>query len=628
MRFPKLSISLFLISLTLFGGNAFAIDTENFYFSDFTADYYLSKDEEGVSKLGVKERFTAVFPDTNQNKGICRDIPFTNLENKNITLYDLNESNLVLKRNGVVEKPYSLEKINSFYRVCTGTEEYLHGTQVYQLEYEFVKPVTDWTEYQELYWDTNGTGWFQKFSKVTARVHFSPEVKENYEDKKWCYVGKYGKNDGRCLVTELEDGVQFVAENLDRYENLTFDVQFKAGTFVIPPLDKNYTLILIMIAVIAICLLALFFPLRKFIKVGEKRRFYKGFFVKPEFQPHNKYTIGEMAEIYIGDKKDSKVAVLLDMLVKKQIRLVKDEESKKKNKWKILVEGADRVTKEGSDILRILNGGTAVKNGDEIEIKKHTPTESLAKLGRNYTKSIISNLKNQGLAEGKYSEYTSSGGNALMQFFGLIFGFWYFIPFVIVIFLEFFDPSSESALVGEVVGKEYVGPIICAVVIITIIVYAMLRENTNKYLARTKKGLEASRFMDGLKMYIKMAEADRMKMLQSVEGVDVSAKGIVNLYEKLLPYAAVFGLEKSWMKEMEDYCKTVDIEEPEWYGSGMDTYAMHSLISSATRYANTSTSYSSSRSISGGGGFSSGFSGGGGGGFSGGGGGGGGGGGR
>ena len=104
----------------------------------------------------------------------------------------------------------------------------------------------------------------------------------------------------------------------------------------------------------------------------------------------------------------------------------------------------------------------------------------------------------------------------------------------------------------------------------------------------------------------------------------------MNLYEKLLPYAAVFGLEKSWMAEMEEYCKAEDVEEPEWYGSGVDSYSsMYSIVSSATRYANRSSGYSSSGgSISGGGGSSSSFSGGGGGGFSGGGGGGGGGGGR
>ncbi len=626
MRFLKLSISSVVLSLVFFGTSAFA-DSQNFNFSDFTADYYLSRDENGVSKLRVKERFTAEFPNTNQNKGMCRDIPFTNQNNLNVTLPDLNRNNIKVLRNGEEEPIYSLEKINSFYRVCTGTEEYVLGTQVYTFEYEFERVVTSYPLYQELYWDTNGNGWFQKFDSVTARVHFSPEVYAKYQNEKWCYVGKYqAKGSERCEIAELPDGVQFVAKDLDRFENVTFDVQFDLDSFVVPAPEKNYQMVNIMIGTGLGALFILSFPFRKYLKAGDKRRHYKGFFVKPEFTPHNKYTVGELAEIYIGDKKDSKVAVLLDMLVKKQVKLVKDETAKK-DKWKLLVEKADQITQEGKYVLEILNGGDAVGDGDEIEIKKRTATSSLASLGRRYVKSIIGKLKSDGLAESKYSEYTSSGGSVVKQVFYFFFGFWYFIAFGILFFLKMIDTSSESALIGDVVGRDFCIPVVCVIILVTIVTYALLSENTKKYEARTKKGLEASRFMDGLKMYIKMAEADRMKMLQSVEGVDVSPKGIVNLYEKLLPYAAVFGLEESWMNEMEEYCKTVDLEEPEWY-SGMDSYHMHSLLSTTTRYANAATSYSSSRSISGGGGYSSGFSGGGGGGFSGGGGGGGGGGGR
>ena len=141
MRFLKLSISSVVLSLVFFGTSAFA-DSQNFNFSDFTADYYLSRDENGVSKLRVKEKFTAEFPNTNQNKGMCRDIPFTNQNNLNVTLPDLNRSNIKVLRNGEEEPIYSLEKINSFYRVCTGTEEYVPGTQVYTFEYEFERVVT------------------------------------------------------------------------------------------------------------------------------------------------------------------------------------------------------------------------------------------------------------------------------------------------------------------------------------------------------------------------------------------------------------------------------------------------------------------------------------------------------
>ena len=66
-----LSISLAIIFAGFLGNNVFA-DTSNFYFDDFTADYYLTKDADGVSRMRVVENLTAVFPNFNQNKGICR----------------------------------------------------------------------------------------------------------------------------------------------------------------------------------------------------------------------------------------------------------------------------------------------------------------------------------------------------------------------------------------------------------------------------------------------------------------------------------------------------------------------------------------------------------------------------
>ena len=169
----------------------------DFDFSDFVGDYYLSKDAEGVSHLKVVESVTAVFPDFPQNKGICRQIPFTNQNGKNLTLASLTRSNLKLTRNGEPEPIYSIEKGTSHYNVCTGTEEYVMGEQTYVFEYEFERVVTEFEGYQELYWDTNGNGASQRFGTVTARLHFEDE--SVWTGKSWCYVGKYGESgQNRC----------------------------------------------------------------------------------------------------------------------------------------------------------------------------------------------------------------------------------------------------------------------------------------------------------------------------------------------------------------------------------------------------------------------------------------------
>ena len=185
-------------------------------------------------------------------------------------------------------------------------------------------------------------------------------------------------------------------------------------------------------------------------------------------------------------------------------------------------------------------------------------------------------------------------------------------------------PMVEGSLYG--VGEEYVGALPSLIVaitsfIITVIIRAILKSKSEKFAKRTKAGLEASRYMDGLKLYIEMAEKDRLAFLQSVKGADTSDAGIVKLYEKLLPYAALFGVEESWMKELEKYYDVANVETPEWYSGHSEIIRAASFASIIRDTSNivSSTSYSSS---------SSGSSGGGGGGFSGGGGGGGGGGGR
>lgn len=619
MRLPKLSISLALLIVVLIPTNVFA-STENFYFEDFDADYYITKDSDGVSRMKVVESFTTVFPDFKQNKGICRMIPFTNQNSANVTIDNLTRNNITVKRNGEPEPIYSIDKDSNYYEICTGDDNYVIGTQVYSFEYEFVRVATDFVDYQEIYWDTNGTGWLQKFNKVTARVHFADgEVAKAFDGGKWCYIGKYNsKGSNRCEISELSDGWQFSVVGLDRFENLTFDVEFKPNSFVVPEPIINYLLLWITVLLSLVCVLIIILTIRKCMKQKGKRKFYKDYFIKPEYQPHNTYSISELTEIYIGKKHDSKIGVMLDMLVNKQIKLIKDEVKNKK--WKIEIVDYDAINEEGIILLKILNNGSEIKQGDVIDIKQHMASYKLQELGNKYERKILAKLKAHDLVEGKYIYGLSSGtsivGSLIVAFcFGFL-GLAMIIGMIGAI-------HEDLSIVGILFGEDFL-PYVNAVIIgVTLFAVLVLRSVNKKYEIRTPEGLEASRFMDGLKMYISMAEADRLKFLQSVDGVDVSNDGIVNLYEKLLPYAAIFGLEKSWMKELEKYYKIDEISEPDWYRSGLNSSDMFTLMSRTTRYANYSTHYSSSYS-SGGGGFSSGSSGGGGGGFSGGGGGGGG----
>jgi uncharacterized membrane protein YgcG len=141
----------------------------------------------------------------------------------------------------------------------------------------------------------------------------------------------------------------------------------------------------------------------------------------------------------------------------------------------------------------------------------------------------------------------------------------------------------------------------------------------------TKEGALAVEHLEGLREYIRLAEADRLQMLQSVTGAErtkldkTAAEGpdVIKIYERLLPYAVLFGLEKEWAGELAKY---YDQTPPDWYqGSNITAFnvgAFAGAIGSLSASVSTSYSGSASSSSSGGsgGGGSSGGGGGGGGG--------------
>jgi len=608
-------------------GLAEAKSVNDFYFESFVGDYYLSQDLNGVSKMEVVERLTAVFPEYEQNKGICREIPFTNQGGANITLPELRKSDIRVRRNGVLEPIYSLTKYSNYYEVCTGDNDYVLGEQEYEFSYEFERVVTDFGDFQELYWDTNGNGWGQKFEEVVARVHFEDAKSlAGFTGESWCYVGKYGeKGSERCEISKTLDGVSFVAYNLGAGENLTFDVEFKAGTFVVPEVEKNYTLVVILGVTAVIVAVSLISPIRKFLESRKKAKFYEGIFKKPEYQPPKEYSLAEMAEIYLGKKGDVKVGVLLQMIVQGRIALIKKESQIfKTEKWAILVKNLAGARTEELVILAILNGGEEVSEGETITLRTRTGDAMILKLARKFDSTVLADLKRDGLVEKKYKMGSGAAATVTNAVVWIMIGF-FVLPFVFAV--------AEMGIVFEMpgvkmVGSEVFGIIFGALVILAIVLRSVLKKKARKFEGHTEKGLKAARYMDGLKLYISMAEAKRLEFLQSVKGADVSPEGIVKLYEKLLPYAAVFKLEKSWMAELEKYYAHIK-DVPEWYQSGVSATDIVLTAQLAAGYARRASAYGTSGgSISGGGGSSSSFSGGGGGGSSGGGGGGGGGGGR
>ncbi|MBP6904958.1 MAG: DUF2207 domain-containing protein [Candidatus Pacebacteria bacterium] len=122
--------------------------------------------------------------------------------------------------------------------------------------------------------------------------------------------------------------------------------------------------------------------------------------------------------------------------------------------------------------------------------------------------------------------------------------------------------------------------------------------------AKTAKGAQAKESLLGLKEYIEVAEKDRIDFHNAPEKNPA-------LFERLLPYAIIFGQEKKWGKAFESIAMT----PPAWYHGGGQAFTAAAFTSSLSKsfYASFHSSMGSAGG-SGGGGSSGGGGGGGGGG--------------
>ena len=104
---------------------------------------------------------------------------------------------------------------------------------------------------------------------------------------------------------------------------------------------------------------------------------------------------------------------------------------------------------------------------------------------------------------------------------------------------------------------------------------------------------------------------ESVEKVQTVAGDPINMTQLVKLYERVLPYAVLFGQEKEWNKRLGAFYEQTGTQ-PEWY-SGMGVYNA-AAFSSAMSGLTTATNYASSSSSSSGGSSGGGSSGGGGGG--------------
>ena len=553
---------------------------DDFAFESLDVDYRLSRAADGTSRATVVETFVALFPEYDQNRGMRRTVPESYFGPTHPTLVSITDET-------GRPRPAETESDDGWYSMTSRADDYVHGRQTYVFTYtlENVTVRTD-SGIDEFYWDVNGTDWAQPFGRITARVSAEGELRSALTGAATCYVGYEGSTQ-TCELTTDAGVPTATALQVFPYQTMTIAVGFEEGTFA--AFDPSYAASP-WAWVQAVAGFGSLAALTGAIVTRARRlRDEPG---RPtiiaEYTPPSGVDALESAMLLNLPAK-AIPAEVLEQAVVGSIRIIEGD----RRFWggnKLIAELIDPSRADG-DGLMLLHGlfpqGVA---GEQFEFGRTDTRFSTAAQG--ILKAATSELDRRGLRR------TVPSGSRAWPVLGA------FVAAIAVWFFGFVALDN---------GVQFFVPL-AVIGVATVIVFVVIGLVSRKPL--TAKGAEVRDHLEGLKIFIEWAEADRIRMLQSPVGaertrVDVGdPRQMLRLYESLLPYAVVFGQEKQWAKELAVLYGAGG--SPVWYvgTGGFDAGSFSSGIS------NLSSSSSSSSSTSGGssGGGSAGGGGGGGGG--------------
>lgn len=581
-------------------------NVDDFTFASFSADYFLDRDADGRSTLKTIETLVALFPDSDQNHGIRRAIPLR---------YDGHptEPQVIGVLDGAGQPrsfATSISDDGQFLLVTIASTEFVHGEQTYMITYT-QKNVTRYfadTGRDEFYWDTNGTGWAQPFGTVTARVSMPADLAAALTGDTACYAGSEGAT-RNCTMTGkagVDGAMQFTDSQSDvaAFENVTVAIGFQPGTFV-PRDDSPWSSLAAigqLVTIVLASLLAAASLLYRRVVIRDARGRPT---IIAEYTPPANASVFEAAVI-VRRTKRAAAAGIVGLAVSGNAQIIeRPSESRFSARagYRLRFLTAEGLDRQGRAFAHVFFGD-GLTRGQERALQSRDQ-----ELARKVV-AFIQQTKNRTYADG-FRRKSVLWVAQLLFGAGVVFAAWSFF-------------LGTQALDAGTAGFWYLFPVP------VLLLGGILIDGQVFRAPLTAAGAELRDYVKGLELYIRLAEKDRMRVLQSPEGAlstpvaAASGSGeldpgvVVELYEKLLPYAILLGLERRWAEVLGTYYERLG-SQPEWYSglgpfqvglfaSGIGAFA----ASTAASYTGTATSSSSGGSM--GGGFSGGGGGGGGGG--------------
>ncbi|MFB7892399.1 DUF2207 domain-containing protein [Microbacterium sp. NPDC056044] len=537
---------------------------DDFSYDSFEADYWLGRGAGGRSELFTTETLVARFPEFDQNKGIVRWLPKADS--------GIAHGTRVVNVTGAggAPIPWWTEEDEDFVYVLTGDDSYVRGAQTYVISYTMSDVVLryDDTDADEFSWDTIGTDHAQPFASVRANVRILGDASSGLlTDRAFCYTGPARSTErcdiqssdpvappdevlawalGRGIVGAGETQVALTAFDTDlgADENVTVALGFAQGTFAAPtpPPPPPYPWWEWILPVLG--LLAGFGGLAFVLAMKARlRRNPDRSPVIVEYTPPVDESPTLSAGV-LGVPAKALAAHVVDLAVRDKVEITATGDRSDADDFHVALRDAEGLEHDDRRIVTTLFGKDAAP-GDRVDLgvfAKKPPVRAVT-----YVRRIEDSTVDRG-----YRSRTPGwvgGIRSLAQFGGL----------AVAILLTFFLDAVPSVLadLGALGGWINFLAIASAFGAFIVLPFFSLPKTT-----LTLAGGRHRTYLDGIREYLSLAEEDRLKAAQSPQTADLVSGGrraygdapnaagadVVNLYERLLPYAVLFGMQREWVE--------------------------------------------------------------------------------
>ncbi len=501
--------------------------------------------------------------------GIYRTIP-TQKTNKDGKKFQLHFSNFSVVDEKNIPYTYFTQYLQGEIKLKIGNaNKLITGIHTYNISYLVSGALTYFSDHDELYWNTTGNEWNVPIAQAMAKIKLPNEIKEA-DITLACFTGSQNSTASLCKTAKVDSATGVISTNvLTANQGLTIVISFpKNHIAVLEPkevvpfsatlLGKLFSLAMILLATFWY----LIYPIKIIIDwfrsgrdpkgiIGETRAWFD-----PPKTPSGKRFMTPAEVGTLGDEtvdlKDIS-AMIIDLARRGYLKI---EERKKKDFYfvkinsgpiKISEDFQGKQARMTKDILlpfekKLLAG--IFEDSDEIRLKDAELYETIEDVKKDLYETVVDEKLFPKNPQSIRTFYSTIGGMALFTF-------------------NFF-----LAAVAFIFGR-----------------------NMPK---KTVEGVNAFNVAKSLKNFLTSQE--RQLAFQADKQM---------MFEKLLPYAVAFGVEKIWAKRFE----TMNLKQPDWYqGYGQTQFNSvifaNSMSSSFSSFRSAATPTSSSS------GFSSGFSGG------------------